>query len=71
MLTQDEAKLLSAMFDEINDDQLKGWDYSFIKDQRERYEEYGATLRLSPKQWSQIRRIHQNQTGGVSNENIR
>lgn len=63
-LTQEQAILLQGMLDEINDDHLKGWDRRFITDQRQRWEEHGASIGLSPKQWQQIRRIHQNATGG-------
>lgn len=36
---------------------LTSWQNGFIDDMRTRYEEWGANLRVSPKQWDKLEEI--------------
>lgn len=37
--------------------ELSDWEKSFMGDQQSRYEQYGAEMFISPKQWGVLRRI--------------
>lgn len=57
-LTFDEVARLDEMLAVINEDKLQGWDLRFIRDFRMRYDNEGADIHVTPKQWIQLERIH-------------
>lgn len=64
-LTMDQEDRLQGLLNDINGyrSKLSGWDLTFFDDQLKRFEEHGATISLSPKQWAQLERIHGKVTG--------
>tara|TARA_B100000700_G_scaffold331737_1_gene467774 strand:+ start:7384 stop:7584 length:201 start_codon:yes stop_codon:yes gene_type:complete len=52
-ITDDEDVKLQEILQDCNDnfEKLNGWEQGFISDNQQRYEEYGAGIRLSAKQW--------------------
>lgn len=56
-LSQDECEWLDKFFEQSEDAGLTGWNETFVDDQRTRYAQYKAEIRLSPMQWKQLFRI--------------
>lgn len=58
-LTNDEVAKLEFILqasDDIRRD-LSNWERTFLDDQQKRYDEHGANIRLSEKQWAALDRI--------------
>lgn len=51
-LSADEVEWLQGLLDVTEDAGLVGFEETFMADQRKRFQEYGAEIRLSPKQWN-------------------
>jgi len=51
---------LSFMLSTIGENRkmLTEWETGFFDDQVKRYEEYGANINLSPKQWAVLNRMY-------------
>lgn len=47
---------------------LTEWEQGFFDDQVKRYDEWGARINMSPKQWSVLNRMYDKVTG-VDNDN--
>ena len=60
-LTNDEVEELEQILARAGDgmDQLNDWERGFINDQQKRFDQYGADIRLSPKQWAALRKINE------------
>lgn len=60
-LTLDQEEKLRFMIADISENlkELSNWERDFMNDQIKRYDEYGATMRLSPKQFAIIERIYE------------
>lgn len=58
-LTEDQCSYLTKVLDacEVQHDKITKWETDFISDQRARWEEHGANIRLSDKQWTVIGKI--------------
>jgi len=57
-LSEQEEELLEAVLMATADsNKLRNWDQTFISDVRGRFEEHGPAIRLSYKQWDNIKRI--------------
>ena len=56
-LSSSENSWVESFLDAAEDANLGDWDTRFVADQRKRWGEYGADIRLSPKQWQQLFRI--------------
>lgn len=56
-LSLQQEELLNGYLNEIYEFDLKGWNKRFIKDLRDRYEEDGSEIFLTPKQWYHVERI--------------
>lgn len=41
---------------------LSEWELNFCSDQEERFAKYSGDIRLSPKQWETLRKIHEKVT---------
>lgn len=59
MLTEDQIKWLTDFFAlcDTGHGKLSTWEQNFVRDQKERYEEHGNQMRLSPKQWNVLNKI--------------
>lgn len=59
MLSDNEKQSLADIIERCHEqwEELNGWEQGFITDQEKRYEEYGAEIRLSPKQWEALHKI--------------
>lgn len=66
-LSPGELESLTDMLQAIEPERpaLNAWERGFIDDQVKRFDQYGADIRLSPKQWSAIRKIYEKVTGDV------
>lgn len=51
-LSDDEVQWLEGLLDLTEDAGLVGFEENFVADQRKRFKEYGAEMRLSPKQYN-------------------
>lgn len=51
-LTEEQEERLGSIFEVLDGAKLNDWERGFLKDQKERYDKYGAGLSLSPKQWA-------------------
>lgn len=60
-LTVDQEEKLRFMLAEIGDcmDDLSSWEKNFMNDQIKRYDENGANMFLSGKQWAVLNKIHE------------
>ncbi len=58
-LTEDQISWLQSFFSlcDTNNTKLNQWEQNFVRDQKTRYEEHGATIMLSPKQWNILNKI--------------
>lgn len=58
-LSEDQTKWLDDFFVlcDVGEDRLSQWERNFVRDQRERYEEHGAAISMSPKQWAILNKI--------------
>ena len=58
-LTDRETEFLERLLQECeeNASRLSPWERGFMDDQRKRFEEHGAAMSLSPKQWNIIKRV--------------
>ena len=58
-LTHEKLEFLQNLFAAVKDypDRMNDWEYNFMKDQEARFEEYGALMLLSAKQWAIIERV--------------
>ncbi len=54
---------LGRLLEIINDDELAGAAAKFVKETRERFEQYGARTRMSEKQLAWLGRIADGETG--------
>lgn len=61
-LATEEMSELENIFQGVNQDSLKGWDKTFFSDFHAKFEQYGARTYVSPKQWTHLRRIYEEQT---------
>jgi hypothetical protein len=58
-ISSEQEELLNAIFSEAEDAPgLNDWERNFLKDNMQRYKEYGAGINLSPKQWAVLKKIH-------------
>lgn len=57
MQAKQETGEIGELLDQIDDRSLDAWQKEFITGLRERYEEYGERVKLSPKQWEKLREI--------------
>ena len=59
-MTNDEAEHLEEILRAVDDirSRLGDWDKKFIEDIEKQFEDKGAQLYLSPKQWAQLERIY-------------
>lgn len=69
-ITEEQNEQLTDMLSDIqgNMSLLNDWERGFIKDQIERFDKYGVSIFLSPKQWSTIRSIHEKVAGPQDEE---
>lgn len=57
-ISSEQEELLNAIFNEAEGaPSLNDWEKSFLKDNMQRYKEYGAGINLSPKQWAVLEKI--------------
>lgn len=58
-LTDNEQEYLQLVLDAYQEDRKKcsEWERGFMDDQVKRWEEHGADIRMSPKQWQIIGRV--------------
>lgn len=58
-LNPDEAAWVEGLLEKYSEDNTKvsDWEMGFMKDQVERWEKYGAEMRISPKQWPIFDRV--------------
>ena len=63
-LTLDQEEKLRFMIADISDNmkELTPWEKNFMEDQIKRYDEHGAKMFLSSKQWAVIQRIYEKVT---------
>lgn len=59
-LDNDEVARLDEIIAAVNPDKLYGWDKKFFTNICEEYEDKGAELFLSPKQWKNLERLYAN-----------
>ena len=59
-LTNDEVARLEEIIGAVNPDKLYGWDKRFFTDISEQYDEKGAELFLTPRQWENLERLYVN-----------
>ncbi len=54
-----EMEYLQSIFDayEANKGECNDWEQGFMNDNQRRFEEYGAEMHLSEKQWAIIRKV--------------
>lgn len=64
-LSPRETEELGDMLEAIKADTgaLNDWERQFVDDQVRRFDQYGAEIFLSPKQWKKIRDIYEVVTG--------
>lgn len=65
-LSEDYIKWLEDFFAmcDTNSSKLSSWETNFVRDQKERYEEHGAAMSLSPKQRAVLTKIEDKINGG-------
>lgn len=58
-LTEDQESWLDSFFSlcDTNNSRLSQWEQNFVRDHKERHEEHGVNMRLSPKQWGILNKI--------------
>lgn len=57
---EEDGELANAMMT-IRDENLRGWNYDFISDVRQRFLDEEANIFISGRMWVQIRRIRDDQ----------
>ena len=64
-LEDKEMDYLQSIFDafEANPDECNIWESSFMRDNQKRFQDFGAELHLSEKQWAIIRAVGTNAYG--------
>jgi hypothetical protein len=68
MLTEEQTETLEFIFEKMtkgDDEVMTAWERSFMDDQKERYEKYGASTRFSDRQWQVILRIEKSLVEGA------
>lgn len=65
-LTLEQQERLALILADLEPElkRLRSGERSFVEDQVKRHEEYGANVRLSPKQWQWIEDIYRKYVGG-------
>ncbi len=59
-LEEKDMKLLQEIFtDAETTTRLSDWETNFIDDMRGRFLQYGASIRISDKQWATIKKIEE------------
>lgn len=71
VITEDERETLEFIRESLQIESkrriLTEWELNFIRDQLERFDQYGLDTRYSPKQWAIVTRIEESlQTGQSS-----
>ncbi len=62
-LSHEQEEKLNAIFNEVEGaSNLTAWERTFLKDQIDRYKEYGAGINLSPKQWAVLNKLYEKVT---------
>jgi hypothetical protein len=61
-LSTEEMTELENIVQAVEGMNLKGWDATFIGDFKTKFEQYGARTYVSPKQWTHLRRIYEDNT---------
>lgn len=58
-LSEEQTNWLETFFAQCdtNAAKLSQWETNFVTDQKTRYEEHGAEIRMSPKQWAVLNKI--------------
>jgi len=58
-LGEDQVNYLVKLFEacEAQHDKITKWETDFVDDQKERWEKYGADIRVSDKQWNVLNKI--------------
>lgn len=64
-MAADEVREAIELFEQSQNarDRLSEWERNFMKDQLERWHEYGEDIRVSAKQFAVIERIYLKMTG--------
>lgn len=60
-ISTDEQQWLDDFIENISVKELTEWENNFFEDMMKRYKEYGANMRLSPKQWQVLFKIAKKQ----------
>lgn len=62
-LSSEQEEKLNTFFQELEGaPRLNDWEKGFLKDQVERYKQYGAGMNLSPKQWAVLNKMYEKVT---------
>lgn len=65
-ITAEQESFLSDLIERCHaeEEKLNDWEKNFMADQAKRYEEFGAGINFSPKQWEILRKIEDVLTNG-------
>lgn len=64
-MEQEQEERLQALFADLEAGvkYLSDWEKNFLSDHIERYQKYGNDIRLSPKQWAVLEKMHEKVAG--------